>query len=214
MMRRIDTIALAGFAYLALVAVSIWAADLGGEALRAQWRLRPAAVANGEIWRLATAHLVHLSHRHMVMNLLGIALVAATLSPVLTLGGLVRATLASAATISLGWMVLRAPEASYVGFSGITHGLFAWGGLVLVAQRPRWFGWLVLGALAAKLGHEALLGPVPGASAAIGGRISLLSHALGTLGGALAAPGPVRARAIVLALAVLAVTAQAGGPGG
>src|SRR5687767_11515260 len=48
--------------------------ELGGDGLRQSWRYERAAVAAGEWWRFATAHVVHLDLEHAVLNALGLVL--------------------------------------------------------------------------------------------------------------------------------------------
>jgi len=128
---------------------------------------------------------------------------------VLTARLLLTAIVASAAAISLVWVLTMPPGVTYVGFSGVTHGVLAFGGLTMLRAGPRWFGWVILAALGAKLGHELFIGAVPGADAAIGGRVSFVSHALGSLGGALAAQrGPLAIRGGVVLLCVMIATVQ------
>ena len=62
-------------------------------------------------------------------------------------------------------------------------------------------GALVLAGLSVKIGQELINGAVPGAVETIGGEVSLISHALGTMGGALAARGGEwRVRLIIIVL--------------
>jgi len=164
------------------------------------------AVLRGEVWRLVTAHTINLNRTHTWLNIAGIGLILGTLASILTPRRFMASILASAASISIGWMILAPPGVVYVGFSGITHGVFVWGGLMMWRIGPRWFALVILGTVAAKLGHEAVFGAVAGAEDAIEGRVSYLSHALGGLGGALLAgvgwhlKGPVAAVCIALAL--------------
>ena len=177
--------------------------DLGGGAWRSALWLETGSIWQGQLWRLVTAHLVNLSRVHTYLNIAGLGLILITLWTVLTPGRLTLAIAASGGAISLGWVLLMPPDVSYVGFSGITHGVLAYGGLLLLRSEVRWFGALVLGCLLAKLAQEYLNGAVPGADAAIGGRVSFVSHALGSLGGVLAAartPVWLRAALVVLCL--------------
>ncbi|MBY5974324.1 rhombosortase [Ferrimonas balearica] len=166
--------------------------DLGGEALRQFCLLEKTLVLDGQIWRLALAHLVNLSRVHTYLNIAGLGLILVTLSSVLTARQFIWSVLASGGAISLGWLLLMPAGITYVGFSGITHGVMAFGALQMMRLGPRWFGWLILAVLLAKLGQEAINGAVPGAAAAIGGRVSFVAHALGALGGALAATGTAK----------------------
>lgn len=200
-----DVIALA-----AGLAVVMAVTDLGGQPLRSVFALDTAKILNGEVWRLATAHVVNLSRVHTYLNVLGLCLIYVTLWSVLTLGLLARAIAGSALAISLGWVLLMPPGPTYVGFSGITHGVMAFGGLWMLRVGPRWFALVILACLAVKLGHEIFVGAVPGADAAIGGRVSFISHALGSLGGALVATrAPMWPRAFCAGICLALAVAQA-----
>jgi rhomboid family GlyGly-CTERM serine protease len=161
--------------------------EVGGTSLRPLFWLESGAVRGGEVWRLATAHFVNLGPVHTWLNILGVGLILCTLRAVLTPGRLARAVVASGGAVSVGWVALVPEGVTYVGFSGITHGVLAYGGLALLRDGPRWFGAVVVVCVAAKLGWEGMIGAVPGADTAIGGRVSFLSHALAVLGGVIAA---------------------------
>lgn len=202
-MRGADVAAL--IAVMAALSLGLWLAELGGDPRRAAWALEKGAVLDGQVYRLVTAHLVHLSRMHTVLNILGLALVTATIWTILSGRGLIRAVLWSGAAISLGWIALQPAGPAYVGFSGITHGIYAYGALHLLRRGPVWMGWVVLGLLALKLGYEFFVGAVPGAEKEIGGGVALLSHSLGTLGGALGAFGtPQAVRYAILVLTTVA----------
>lgn len=177
-----QVVAIAGALALVMAGIELFAG-----VLRPLFRLESGAVLDGQVWRLVTAHLVNLGPVHTGLNILGLGLILCTLWAILTPERLLRAMAASAAAISLGWVALVPEGITYVGFSGVTHGVLTFGGLVLLRDGPRWFGAVVLLGVAAKLGWEATVGAVPGADMAIGGRVSFLSHALAALGGVLAA---------------------------
>lgn len=190
-------------ALMGLFAVMEW---LFG-AQRLDLALETEALNRGELYRLLLAHTVHLSAYHTGLNIAGVVLVGITVSPVLQPRWFVLSVLASLSAISAGWWLLQAPGITYVGFSGILHGVFAVGALLYLRDGPVWFGWAVVLALGAKLGFEILQGPVPGADAAIAGRVSTLSHALGALGGALVGPWHRLAKPALIALALVALWA-------
>lgn len=201
--KKPDSILLQVVGVTAVMAVVMGLLHLGGDATRDALLLERDAVLNGQVWRLATAHLVNLSGTHTFLNTLGLGLIIVTLWSILTVETLLRAIVFSAAAISLGWIALMPAGVTYVGFSGVTHGVMAWGGLTIWKRGPKWFAVVILTCLLAKLGQEFWNGAVPGADAAIGGRVSFVSHTLGSLGGTLAAfEGPVLGR---LALSVLCV---------
>jgi rhomboid family GlyGly-CTERM serine protease len=170
---------------LALVASAL---ELGGDAARAALRYERAAVLDGEWWRLVSGNLVHLGPRHLLLNLVGVALVAA-------LGGRalvgVRGPLsACGAMLGVGLGLLAfAPEVGwYVGLSGALHGLLAaWAVEHGADATTRRWGVVVGGALAAKLAWEQLAGPLPFTAAAAGGPVIVVAHLHGAIAGALIA---------------------------
>ena len=208
-MLSIDSMPLRVMAVVIGLACVMAVTDLGGDALRRLFALETGAVTQGQIWRLATAHIVNLSRTHTYLNILGLGLIYITLWSILTPTLLIRAILGSAAAISLGWLICIAPGVTYTGFSGVTHGVLLFGGLTMLRVGPRWFGWLILTGVAAKLGHEWLIGSLPGADGAIGGRVSYISHTLGSLGGALAASrAPVRVRLLCIVICIALTVIQ------
>jgi membrane associated rhomboid family serine protease len=87
----------------------------------------------------------------------------------------------------------------YVGLSGLLHGLLAAGAIGGFRALPGES--VVIGALiAAKVGYEQLVGPLPGSESTAGGAVVVNAHLYGALGGVLFAllfrrrvrtPGPI-----------------------
>ena len=95
---------------------------------------RRAAVAAGEAWRLITAHLMHLSIEHAVLDVAGLGLVAWIFAA--ELGWRLQALVSVVAIVFIDtalW-VLRIDR--YVGLSGVLHAWFAMGavGWLLAAR--------------------------------------------------------------------------------
>ncbi|MEL7090887.1 MAG: rhombosortase [Pseudomonadota bacterium] len=188
---------------LAVLSGVIMGLAWAGDAARAAFHYDPALVSAGAIWRLVMAHLVHLTTAHAGMNVLGVLFVAAVLWEVINLRRYLIVSLWSALAISVGFWMFDPEVQSYVGWSGVTHGLFAWGGLVMLGHRA-WFGVVILACLGTKIWWEQTAGPTPGASDAIGGVILLDSHLYGVFGGIFAfIAGYVSARAHWFVVTVL-----------
>lgn len=170
---------------LALLAI---AGESGGDAARAALRYQRDAVLDGEWWRLVTGNLVHLGPRHLLLNLVGAALIVVLGGRVLAgRRGLAVAT-GSLLGVGLGLLVLSPAVSWYVGLSGALHGLLA----ALAVEHAfdpvtrRW-GVAFGAALAAKLTWEQLAGPVPLTAAAAGGPVVVVAHLHGAIAGALIA---------------------------
>lgn len=189
-----------------LVAAVMVLTDLGGDGLRTALMLESDAVFRGEVWRLFTAHLTSLGPLHTWMNVAALAVLFIALWPVFTLSAFASVLLASAIAVGIGWLVLVPPGSSYVGFSGVVHGLLAYGALTALVVGPRWLGLVLSTMLVMKLGYELVNGPLPGVEQYIGGEVSTLSHALGALGGTLAATRVPAGLRLVVALSYLALS--------
>lgn len=171
-----------GWLVLALLGAAAFAAELGGESVRLLARYDRARLAAGELWRLATAHVVHLGWGHLGPNLLALGLIGALFNDVLKARDWVLIGAGAAAAIDIGLFFLDPTIGWYVGLSGVLHGFVAGGALALLLTR-QWFGALLAGGLVAKLAFEQLVGPVPFTAAATGGSVIVAAHLYGSIGG-------------------------------
>ena len=155
-----------------------------GEAARSALRYERLGLADGEWWRIFTAHVVHLGPTHTLLNLAGFAaLVWLFLEEIRPAEWLLCGVLAGAA-IALG-LWLQAPETQwYVGLSGVLHGWFALGAARTCATRRR-FGLVMLSALGLKLLWEQLAGTMPFTQALEIGPVIVDAHLYGALAGGL-----------------------------
>jgi len=172
----------AGWAAVIVVVLLSALAQAGG--LVPLLRYDRLAIANGELWRLISGHLVHLGPSHLVLNAIGLVLVAALVGPRMHLAGWGFAFVLSSLVISAG-LWLHTPQLQwYVGLSGVLHGLLVAGAVNGLTERSeRWFSLTLLMLLTAKIGWEQVLGPMPGTAAAAGGPVVVDAHLFGALGG-------------------------------
>ena len=122
-----------------------------GAALRYEHSL----ILEGQLWRLLTAHVLHLGWEHLLINLTALAAIWAMFQRFVTARIWWLATLACALGVSVGLLLFDAYISWYVGLSGVLHGLFVTGALFL--PRKYWrHARLLLAALGIKLLAEQL----------------------------------------------------------
>lgn len=172
------------------VATSLMAAALVCQSLgpSAQLWLRydRHAVAAGQIWRVLTGHLVHLGWAHLLLNGVGLALLAALLGKQQRASDWWLAVAASAVAVAGGLLACDPDVDWYVGLSGVLHGVFAAGCVALLRRSP-FVAMLALAALLGKLAWEQGHPPSAAREALVGGRIIVQAHLYGAAGGLLAA---------------------------
>jgi rhomboid family GlyGly-CTERM serine protease len=166
---------------------------LGGEELRLLGRYDRTGLAEGEYWRLVTAHLVHLSWGHLGPNLAALALIGALFERAFTATDWLVVGLASALAIDAGLYFVDPNVDWYVGLSGVLHGFVAAGGLALLLRGESLGAVLAIG-LCAKLVWEQQVGPMPFTASAAGGDVIVAAHLYGSAGGLAAAAALAAAR--------------------
>lgn len=177
----------------AAFAIACWPDSL------AHLRYDRSALADGELWRVFTAHLSHLNLTHLFLNLLGLFLICELLWGELPLRHGIALLGFSAAAISAALWWLHPGLIWYVGLSGVLHGL--WAGCVVqglwerppgrdssfrdreVAPTAAYLGGLIL--LMIKLSMEFFYGPPASTAHLIGGSVVTASHLYGALAGLL-----------------------------
>jgi rhomboid family GlyGly-CTERM serine protease len=152
---------------------------LWGEAGRLALRYDRDALAQGQLWRLLTAHWVHLGPRHALVNVLGFALMWALFVRDYSARQWLLIVLAAVAAIDAGLWLWDSTIRWYVGSSGVLHGILAAGTLAQLKRRePR--GLLLAALIAGKLLYEQRFGPLSfsGSTAVV-----VDAHLFGVLGG-------------------------------
>ncbi|MBT8086782.1 MAG: rhombosortase [Gammaproteobacteria bacterium] len=139
-------------------------------------------VADGELWRLVSAHFVHLGWSHLLLNVAGLGLVWYLVGDTFRQGAWLLIAAASVVFIDLGLWFLNPQLIWYVGMSGLLHGLLA-AGLTQKLREPDWESVLLALGLFAKLAWEQAMGPMPGSESTAGGPVIVNAHLFGALGG-------------------------------
>ena len=166
----------------AAIALLASAAEIGGEPARLALRYQRLPLEQGEIWRLLSAHIVHLGASHLLMNLAALAALAWLLAPLLGPLSWLGVLLSSALAIDAGLYWLSPEVDWYVGLSGVLHGAWA-GACVLAWPERRREAYLLSLLLALKLGYEAIIGPTEITAAIAAGPVVAVAHAYGAAGG-------------------------------
>ncbi|GAB7535860.1 rhombosortase [Burkholderia sp. 3C] len=179
-------------AALALVAV---------QALPAAWRdalaFDRAALRDGQLWRLVSAHCVHLGWRHAALNLACLAVCA----PLVARRHRAGPVLVGLAALTGGLLWAFAPGVErYVGLSGVIYALAVLG-LAPLARRG-WLGRGLLAALFVRVGWQLAAGAPPGEAVWLGGPVAAEGHLAGLAAGLLWLGG-----------AAVVTSRRGGGPG-
>ena len=185
--------ALRRWRFVASVAVLGALLQLGGAPLQLWARYEPAAFDDFQLWRLVTAHLVHLGWGHLGLNLAALVLIDLLFEDVLGSLEWALAAIVSGLAIDAGLYVLDPAVQWYVGLSGVLHGLVACGTWELLRRRSSIGSLLAIG-LSAKLIWEQWWGPVPLTASSVGGPVVVAAHLYGATGGTLVALGFALAR--------------------
>lgn len=142
---------------------------------------RPA-ILDGQIWRLWTAHVVHLGWSHYLLNAAGLWLVWVLFRHTASTAVWCWHFLFAGFAIGLGLLWLNPDLVWYVGLSGVLHALFI-AGLAADMREHTALGTLVLLAFAAKLLLEQTYGPLPGSEQSAGGPVVVDAHLYGAIAG-------------------------------
>lgn len=145
---------------------------------RATLRFERAALLDGELWRLFTAHLVHLGWAHWALNALGLVLCGVLANPLPSPGRLLACVAGLGLGVSLMLLAFDPSLTHYVGLSGVLYGLFV---LTLwpQARRGDGLGRVALATVLAWMTWQWAVGPVASEAALIGGAIVAQAHAYG-----------------------------------
>ncbi len=138
------------------------------------------------MWRWVTAHLVHASWSHTMMNIAGLAVVWLLFHQRLSGWSGLLIVLVSVVVMDAGFWFRDTQLGWYVGMSGLLHGLYTAG-----AWDETWRGrsggiWLFIGVVA-KLIYEQKFGALPMTEASSGGPVWVNAHLYGAVGGFIAA---------------------------
>jgi rhomboid family GlyGly-CTERM serine protease len=168
---------------LGLVCALLVLLSLLGEKITLALRYERYAVLHGEYWRLLTAHLVHGSVRHLLLNLAGLGLIATLFArdfrPMQWIAIWATSTLA----IDVGFVWFEPQLEWYVGLSGVLHGTLAAGAVTWWRTESKPLAIALSAILLGKLAWEQTYGALP-----LSGDLPVVvnAHLYGAMGGVVA----------------------------
>jgi len=159
------------------------ALNAGGERVRELLRYERVPLAHGQWWRLLSAHLVHLSLTHTLLNCAGLALLWMLFAREFTPRRWAWILFCACVAVDAGLWFLRPAIEWYLGASGVLHGALA-AGAVSWYRRGDGFGAALLLLLIVKLIYEQRSG-----ASVFAHDLALVpdAHLLGVLGALLGA---------------------------
>lgn len=164
---------------LALLAVAVW---LGGDTITNTLQFDRQLLAEGQAWRVFTAHITHLSGSHLSLNIAGLALTFFLFGPLYSVYAWLSLYAFAAFAVTLGVFLWNPDIFWYVGLSGVLHSFFVAGGLAnLLTHRIE--STLFLLVIGGKVLWEQYAGPLPGSEETAGGPVLVDAHFYGAIAG-------------------------------
>lgn len=139
-------------------------------------------VAQGQLWRLLTAHFVHLNLTHLLLNIGGLSLVLVIFDKTWSLTTWLLLIVISAMLQSLAFYAFLPRVQGYVGFSGVIHSLYVAGAMYLLMQtKEKQFAIMLCALLTVKLLTEQIGQGISMTEQAIGGHVLIEAHLFGAI---------------------------------
>lgn len=150
------------------------------------WRYDQSLINAGDYWLLLSGNIVHLNWTHWGLNIAGLTLGAFFFGAYGSIFHWMFVIFLSAFIVGLGLYWFNPEVMTYVGLSGVLHGLLIYGGVREIRVYPA-SGYVFLLLLVGKLIWELIYGSVPGSEDMIEGRVVTDAHLYGAIGGGVAA---------------------------
>lgn len=154
--------------------------------LQASLRYERNLILQGEVWRMLTAHFVHLNLTHLALNLSGWCLFIWLCGHLYKPQQLSLTILWIALGISAALLLFHPEVHWYLGFSGVLYGLLVAGGLQLMLRQERWLGLTLIGFICLKMAWDSYTAQHSYSAQLIGAPVLLAAHWYGMLLGAVA----------------------------
>ena len=146
------------------------------------------AITDGQIWRIFTGNFLHTNAWHLTMNLAGLWVIVLLHelhykrhTPKLAL-----LFISLCIFEGVGLYIFYPELKSYVGLSGVLHGLFTFGAIMDI-RKGLFSGYLLLLGVIAKVAYEQYFGASNGMTELINARVATESHLVGVIAGLICA---------------------------
>ena len=140
----------------------------------------PGLIIKSQWWRIITSNLTHTNDYHLLINTSVLIFFVINFSDMLSVKRFWFLTLYLSTFI--GFALIFTDIQSYVGFSGVMHGLFIWAAVTDIYQR-RFSGWILFIGVSIKLGYDQIYGPSVTTSELIRAKVAVEAHMAGALAG-------------------------------
>ena len=139
-------------------------------------------ILNGELWRILSGNFTHTNWVHLAMNASAFAIISYIFRAHFHAKSYSLLILILSFTIGIG--LFATSITWYAGFSGVLHGIFAWGCIRDIQSKTRG-GWLLLLGLISKICWEQYFGGSVSSEELIGVRVATEAHLIGAITGIL-----------------------------
>lgn len=194
-MFELRTNILRNWAFVCFILFVIILVNAFGEAGREILAYQSGLFSTGEIWRAISGHFTHLGWPHLILNAVGLLGVWSLYGKRFNSVSWAIIFLICAFGISVGFAIFDKNLQTYVGLSGVLHGLLtaaAVNSLVLsrdIENELPIEDIVVLACLGLKIAYEQFIGSVPLTASLSGGSVVVNAHLYGAVLGIIAGGG-------------------------
>lgn len=182
-MKHWDTEIKQRYFHLSLIFIAIFIISISLQLFdtNAWSKLVPSYVDKGQIWRLLTAHFIHINWQHFSMNMAGVMLCLIVFRDDVKVTHWVYSSIFLSLFSSLLLYLSYSPLQSYVGFSDVLHGWIVIGILAMLPKETKLASAMLILFLG-KVFYENFYEP-PSSELLAGSRVATESHLYGAIGG-------------------------------
>lgn len=142
------------------------------------FRYESDVVSSFEVWRLLTAHWVHLNWTHWLLNNFGFILLVAITRVNWNSVFWIKLIIAHSLFISSALLFLNPQLHWYVGFSGVLYGLYIVAAMMMF-KKEKIMSLMIMAIVMIKIGSEQIFGSEVSSQALLGAPVVVDAHAYG-----------------------------------